>query len=45
MDPYDYLTIFVSVILGLAVVHLLSGVALILDTKVQERIDSCRMDG
>ena len=29
MDPYEYLTVFVSVILGLAVVHLLSGVALI----------------
>jgi hypothetical protein len=39
MDPYEYLTIFVSVILGLAVVHLLSGVALILDTRVRERID------
>jgi hypothetical protein len=24
MDPYEYLTVFVSVILGLAVVHLLS---------------------
>lgn len=39
MDPYEYLTIFVSVILGLAVVHLLSGVALILDTRVRERLD------
>jgi hypothetical protein len=39
MDPYEYLTIFVSVILGLAVVHLLSGVALVLDTRVRERLD------
>ena len=29
MDPYEYLTVFVSVIFGLAVVHLLSGVSLI----------------
>ncbi len=39
MDPYEYLTVFVSVILGLAVVHLLSGVSLILDTRIRERID------
>ena len=39
MDPYEYLTVFVSVILGLAVVHLLSGVALILDTRVRESLD------
>ena len=39
MDPYEYLTVFVSVIFGLAVVHLLSGVSLILDTRVRERVD------
>ncbi len=39
MDPYEYLTVFVSVILGLAVVHLLSGISLILDTRVRERTD------
>ncbi len=39
MDPYEYLTVFVSVILGLSVVHLLSGVSLILDTRVRERVD------
>ncbi len=39
MDPYEYLTLLVSVILGLAVVHLLSGVSLILDTRIRERID------
>ena len=39
MDPYEYLTVFVSVILGLAVVHPLSGVSLILDTRIRERVD------
>ncbi len=39
MDPYEYLTVFVSVILGLAVVHLLGGVSLILDTRVREKTD------
>ena len=39
MDPYEYLTVFVSVVLGLAVVHLLSGVSLILDRTVRERVD------
>ena len=39
MGPYEYLTVFVSVVLGLAVVHLLSGVALILDTRVKEKLD------
>jgi hypothetical protein len=39
MGPYEYLTVFVSVVLGLAVVHLLSGVALILDTRVEEELD------
>ena len=39
MTPYEYLTVFVSVVIGLAIVHLLSGVALILDTRVRERVD------
>ena len=39
MTPYEYLTVFVSVVLGLAVVHLLSGVALLLDTRVRARPD------
>ncbi len=39
MDPYEYLTILVSVVLGLAVVHLLGGVSLILDTRVREELD------
>jgi type III secretory pathway component EscS len=37
MTPYEYLTVFISVVLGLAVVHLLSGVALLLDTRVRAR--------
>ena len=39
MTPYEYLTVFISVVLGLAVVHLLSGVALLLDTRVRARLD------
>jgi len=39
MTPYEYLTVFISVVLGLAVVHLLNGVALLLDTRVRTRVD------
>lgn len=39
MTPYEYLTVFVSVVTGLAIVHLLSGVSLILDTRVSEHLD------
>lgn len=39
MTPYEYLTVFVSVVTGLVIVHLLSGVSLILDTRVKERVD------
>ena len=39
MDPFEYLTVFVSVILGLAVVHLLSGVSLILDKRIRGKVD------
>lgn len=39
MTPYEYLTIFVAVILGLGVVNLLSGVASILDTRFDQRVD------
>ncbi len=39
MTPYEYLTVFISVVLGLAVVHLLSGVALLLDTRIRARAD------
>lgn len=39
MSPYEYLTVFISVVLGLSVVHLLSGVALLLDTRIRARPD------
>lgn len=39
MGPYEYLTIFVAVILGLAVVNLLGGVSSILDTRFGQRLD------
>lgn len=39
MHPYEYLTVFVSVVVGLAVVHLLSGISLILDAREAERLD------
>ena len=39
MHPFEYLTVFVSVVIGLAVVHLLSGVSLILDAREDERLD------
>ena len=39
MTPYEYLTVFVSVVTGLAIVHLLGGVSLILDTRVKEHVD------
>ena len=39
MTPFEYLTVFVSVILGLAVVHLLGGVSLLLDAREHERRD------
>ncbi len=39
MTPYEYLTVFISVVLGLAVVHLLSGVALLLDPRIRARPD------
>ena len=39
MSPYEYLTVFISVVLGLAIVRLLSGVALLLDTRIRARPD------
>lgn len=39
MTPFEYLSVFVSVVLGLAVVHLLSGIALLLDTRVRAKTD------
>jgi len=39
VSPYEYLTVFVSVVLGLAIVHLLSGVALLFDARVRAQPD------
>lgn len=38
MSAFEYLSVFVSIILGLAVVHLLGGVSLILDQRVTARL-------
>lgn len=37
MSSYEYLTVFLSVIFGLAVVQLLSGISLILDAREKSR--------
>jgi hypothetical protein len=39
VSAFEYLSVFISIILGLAVVHLLGGVSLILDQRVQARLD------
>lgn len=38
MSAFEYLSVFISIILGLAVVHLLGGVSLILDQRVVARL-------
>ncbi len=38
MDIFGHVSVFVSIILGLAVVHLLSGLSLILDTRVRTKV-------
>ena len=38
MSAFEYLSVFISIILGLAVVHLLGGVSLILDRRVTARL-------
>jgi len=38
MTIFEHLSVFVSIILGLAVVHLLGGVSLILDARVKARV-------
>lgn len=40
MSAFEYLSVFISIILGLAVVHLLGGVSLILDQRVRARLDA-----
>lgn len=37
MTIFEHVSVFISIILGLAVVHLLGGVSLILDTRVRTR--------
>lgn len=38
MSAFEYLSVFISIILGLAVVHLLGGVSLLLDQRIVARI-------
>jgi hypothetical protein len=38
MSAFEYFSVLVSIILGLAVVHLLGGVSLILDQRIQARV-------
>lgn len=38
MSEFEYLSVFMSIILGLAVVHLLGGVSLILDQRIVARL-------
>ena len=38
MSIFEHVSVFISVILGLAVVHLLGGVSLVLDTRVKTHI-------
>lgn len=39
MSAFEYVSVLISIILGLAVVHLLGGVSLILDRRVIARLD------
>ncbi|MEE4279830.1 MAG: hypothetical protein V2I82_15290 [Halieaceae bacterium] len=43
MSAFEYLSVFISIILGLAVVHLLGGVSLIIDQRVRARLDAIHM--
>lgn len=38
MTIFEHVSVFISIILGLGVVHLLGGVSLILDTRVRTRV-------
>ena len=38
MTIFEHVSVFISIILGLAVVHLLGGVSLILDTRVRTKV-------
>lgn len=39
MSAFEYVSVLLSIVLGLAVVHLLGGVSLILDQRVTARLD------
>jgi len=43
MSAFEYLSVFISIILGLAVVHLLGGVSLILDQRVIARLSAVHL--
>lgn len=43
MSAFEYLSVFISIILGLAVVHLLGGVSLILDQRVRAHLDAIHL--
>ncbi|MEM9303861.1 MAG: hypothetical protein AAGE01_17225 [Pseudomonadota bacterium] len=38
MSIFEHVSVFISIILGLGVVHLLGGISLILDTRVRARV-------
>ena len=43
MSAFEYFSVFMSIILGLAVVHLLGGVSLILDQRVKARVSGLHL--
>jgi hypothetical protein len=43
VSAFEYLSVFISIILGLAVVHLLGGVSLIIDQRVRARLDAIHL--
>jgi hypothetical protein len=43
MSAFEYFSVFMSIILGLAVVHLLGGVSLILDQRVKARLSGLHL--
>ena len=43
MSAFEYVSVFISIILGLAVVHLLGGISLILDQRVVARLSWVHM--
>ncbi|MEM9301599.1 MAG: hypothetical protein AAGE01_05780 [Pseudomonadota bacterium] len=43
MSAFEYLSVFLSLIMGLAVVHLLGGISLILDQRVTARLSGIHL--